>query len=106
VFSVNKVFRAEPSVTTRHLTEIVSLDAEMGFIESWTDVRDMAEAVVRYILTQVGERCAKELALLNTSLPVMIEKTPTYSLREVQQKIFDTTGRDVRGEKDLNPEDE
>jgi nondiscriminating aspartyl-tRNA synthetase len=25
VFSVNKVFRAEPSVTTRHLTEVVSL---------------------------------------------------------------------------------
>src|SRR3954471_21819196 len=30
VFSVNKVFRAEPSATTRHLTEIVSLDAEMA----------------------------------------------------------------------------
>ena len=31
VFSVNKIFRAEPSSTTRHLTEIVSLDAEMAF---------------------------------------------------------------------------
>jgi len=30
VFSVNKVFRAEPSITTRHITEIVSLDAEMA----------------------------------------------------------------------------
>src|SRR3989344_8602595 len=27
-FSVNKIFRAEPSTTTRHITEIVSLDAE------------------------------------------------------------------------------
>ena len=34
VFSVNKVFRAEPSVTTRHITEVVSLDAEFGFIDS------------------------------------------------------------------------
>ena len=33
-FSVNKVFRAEPSSTTRHLTEIVCLDAEMGFIDA------------------------------------------------------------------------
>ena len=47
VFSVNKVFRAEPSATTRHITEIVSLDAEMGFIESWQDVRDMSEDTVR-----------------------------------------------------------
>jgi nondiscriminating aspartyl-tRNA synthetase len=106
VFSVNKVFRAEPSATTRHITEIVSLDAEMAFIESWTDVRDMSEATVRYILRVIGEKCADELTLLGATLPVMLEKTPTMSLREAQEKIFTDTGRDVRGEKDLNPEDE
>jgi nondiscriminating aspartyl-tRNA synthetase len=105
-FSVNKVFRAEPSSTTRHLTEIVSLDAEMGFIDSWTDVRDMAEETVRFILKNVAEKNVEHLKLLNASIPVMIEKTPTLSLREVQQKIFEKYGRDVRGEKDTNPEDE
>lgn len=106
VFSVNKVFRAEPSSTTRHLTEIVSLDAEMAFIESWTDVRDMSEATVRYVLQQVGERCPRELEYLNATLPVMIDRTPTLTLAEAQEKIHSKTGRDVRGEKDLNPEDE
>ncbi len=106
VFSVNKIFRAEPSVTTRHLTEIVSLDAEMAFINSWTDVRDMAEATVRHILKTVGETCAGELTMLSATLPTMIDKTPTFSLAEVQQKIFEYSGKDVRGEKDLNPEDE
>lgn len=106
VFSVNKVFRAEPSATTRHLTEIVSLDAEMGFIDSWTDVRDMSEATVRYILEQVKEKCARELAFLGATVPEMIERTPTLSLTEAQDKIFEKTGRDVRGDKDLNPEDE
>jgi nondiscriminating aspartyl-tRNA synthetase len=106
VFSVNKVFRAEPSATTRHITEIVSLDAEMAFIDSWTDVRDMSEETVRYILKQVGEKCSKELELLGATLPVMVEKTPTLSLTEAQEKIFEKTGRDVRGEKDLSPEDE
>ncbi len=106
VFSVNKVFRAEPSATTRHITEIVSLDAEMAFIESWKDVRDMSENTVRYILKQVGEQCAKELEFLGATLPTMIDYTPTMSLREAQEKIFTDTGRDVRGEKDLNPEDE
>jgi nondiscriminating aspartyl-tRNA synthetase len=105
-FSVNKVFRAEPSSTTRHLTEVVSLDAEMGFIESWTDVRDMAEETVRYILKQVEQKNKKHLDLLNADLPVMIEKTPSLSLKEVQQKIFEVNGRDVRGEWDLNPQDE
>ncbi len=106
VFSVNKVFRAEPSATTRHITEIVSLDAEMGFIESWQDVRDMSENTVRYILAEVANKCAAELKLLNTTLPTLLEKTPTYSLTEAQELIFEKTGRDVRGEKDLNPEDE
>jgi nondiscriminating aspartyl-tRNA synthetase len=105
-FSVNKVFRAEPSSTTRHLTEVVCLDAEMGFIDSWTDVRDMIEETFRYILKEVETKNAEHLKLLNVELPVMIEKTPTYSLREVQQKIFEVYGRDVRGDKDTNPQDE
>src|SRR5262249_25548258 len=106
VFSVNKVFRAEPSATTRHITEIVSLDAEMGFIDSWKDVRDMSEETVRYILQQVGEKCAEDLKLLGATLPTMIDHTPTMSLTEAQEKIHEKTGRDVREAKDLNPEDE
>lgn len=105
-FSVNKVFRAEPSSTTRHLTEIVSLDAEMAFIDSWTDVRDMAEETVRFILKEVEKKNSEHLRTLNATMPVMIDKTPTLSLREVQQKIFEKFGRDVRGEKDTNPQDE
>lgn len=106
VFSVNKIFRAEPSVTTRHLTEVVSLDAEMAFIQSWEDVRDMAESTVRYIFADLEKRCKKELEMFGIALPVMIEKTPTLSLINAQEKIFKHSGRDVRGEKDLNPEDE
>ncbi len=105
-FSVNKVFRAEPSSTTRHLTEVVSLDAEMSFIDSWMDVRDMAEETVRYILKQVEIKNSEHLKLLGATLPTMIDKTPTLSLTEVQQKIYEKYGRDVRGEKDTNPEDE
>lgn len=106
VFSVNKVFRAEPSATTRHLTEIVSLDAEFAFIESWKDVRDMSEATVRFVLKQLAEKCAAELAYLGAELPTMIDATPTLSLTEAQEKIFAVKGRDPRGDKDMNPEDE
>ncbi|MEK7098825.1 MAG: aspartate--tRNA(Asn) ligase, partial [Patescibacteria group bacterium] len=100
VFSVNKIFRAEPSSTTRHLTEVVSLDAEMAFIDSWKDVRDMSERTVRYILEQVGSRCEKELQLLETTLPTMIDETPTLSLTEALEKLG------APADKDLNPEQE
>ncbi|HEV7448981.1 MAG TPA: aspartate--tRNA(Asn) ligase [Candidatus Paceibacterota bacterium] len=106
VFSVNKIFRAEPSQTTRHLTEVVSLDAEMAFIDSWEDVRDMSENTVRFILMSLAAKCEAELKLLKAELPVMIEKTPTISLTEAQEKIFAKTGRDPRGDKDLSTQDE
>lgn len=100
VFSVNKVFRAEPSATTRHITEVVSLDAEMGFINSWRDVRDMSEATVRFILKEVETKCPKELELLGATLPAMIAETPTLSLAEALEKLG------APADKDLNPEQE
>ncbi len=106
VFSVNKIFRAEPSVTTRHLTEIVSLDAEFGFIDSWLDVLDMQEYVVKYIFDQVAKKCSKELTIFNATLPKLSEKIPLIKLRDAQETIYKRTGRDVRQEKDLAPEDE
>jgi len=106
VFSVNKIFRAEPSTTTRHLTEVVSLDAEMSFIDNWKDVRDMAEETIRYILEQVKEKNSEHLKLLKVELPVMIDVTPTMSLTEAQQRIFEVYGRDNRGDKDLSSQDE
>jgi len=106
VFSVNKVFRAEPSATTRHIAEFVSLDAEMAFIKSWEDVRDISEATVRFILSQIEKKHAKELELLGATLPTMLEKTPTLSLTEAQEKIAAKMGRAVVGEKDLSSQDE
>ncbi len=106
VFSVNKIFRAEPSVTTRHLTEVVSLDAEFGFIESWLDVLEMQEYVVRFIFGQVEKKCAKELELYAATLPKLADKIPLIKLREAQEIIYKRTGRDCRQEKDLSPEDE
>ena len=106
VFSVNKVFRAEPSVTTRHLTEVVSLDAEFGFIESWEEVQDMEEYVVRFIFSEVARLCSRELEMFQATLPKLSDKIPIIKLRQAQQIIFERTGRDCRQEKDLAPEDE
>lgn len=106
VFSVNKVFRAEPSVTTRHLTEVVSLDAEFGFIESWLDVVEMAEYTIKYILKSVEENCREELKMFRVAVPQIKDRIPVIKLREAQEIIYKRTRRDCRKEKDLAPEDE
>ncbi len=106
VFSVNKIFRAEPSVTTRHITEATSLDAEMGFIGSWLDVRDMAQYTIKSMLAAVGKYCQEELEMYGATIPQVADKIPTLKLREAQEIIFKRTGRDCRNEKDFAPEDE
>lgn len=106
VFTVNKTLRAEPSVTTRHLTEVTTLDAEFGFIESWTEVMDMAEYVIREILDTVAKECKDVLSLYNTTIPKASSPIPRIKLREAQEIIFKRTSRDVRREPDLAPDDE
>lgn len=106
VFAVNKTLRAEPSITTRHLAEVTTLDAEFGFINSWSDVLDMAEYVIRYVFDKVEHQNGAELALYGATVPTITSEIPRLKLREAQEIILKRTGRDNRAEPDLTPEDE
>lgn len=106
VFSVNKTLRAEPSVTTRHLAEVTTLDAEMGFIDSWIDLMDEIEYLVKYIFKKVKEENKEDLALFHTTVPEVSNFIPRIKMREAQEIIFKRTGIDHRNEPDLTPEDE
>lgn len=106
VFTVNKTLRAEPSVTTRHLTEATTLDAEFGFINSWEELMDMAEYVIKSIFTRLEKEQVDILNLYDTAIPKVSEKIPRIKLREAQEIIFQRTGLDNRTEPDLGPEDE
>lgn len=106
VFTVNKTLRAEPSITTRHLAEVTTLDAEFGFIQSWTDVMDMAEYTVRYIFDKVFHNCGEELTLYGATIPRIDSEIPRVKLRGAQEIILKRTGRDNTQEPDLTPEDE
>jgi len=105
VFSVARAYRAEPSVTTRHISEYISLDAEMGFIDSWEDLMDTCEILVKRIFSDIQKNCQKELKLLGAA-DLKTEKIPRLKMREAQEIIFKRTKRDVRKEADLSPEDE
>ncbi|OGK30127.1 aspartate--tRNA(Asn) ligase [Candidatus Roizmanbacteria bacterium RIFCSPHIGHO2_02_FULL_43_11] len=106
VFTVNKTLRAEPSVTTRHLTEATTLDAELGFIDSWTELMDMAEYVIKYLCDAVKKENILALGLYTVDMPDTSLPIPRLKLREGQEIIFKRTGRDNRAEPDLEPEDE
>lgn len=105
VFTLAHAYRAEPSVTTRHLTEYIGLDAEMGFIENFEEIMAVVEQVFANFFKNLEEKNQGELKLYQVSLPKM-GKIPRLKLKEAQEIIFKQTGRDCRQEPDLSPEDE
>lgn len=106
VFTVNKTLRAEPSVTTRHIAESVTLDGEMGFINSWTEIMDEVEYIIKYIFKRVEEECEVDLKLHRATMPKVSASIPKVKMRDAQEIIFKRTGIDHRKEPDLSPDDE
>ncbi len=104
VFTIAHAYRAEPSVTTRHLTESTQLDCEFGFVE-FDELLDLLEKVGTETLKYVEKTQADVLREFNTQ-PIAFGKIPRLTVREAQEVILKEFGRDNRKEKDLTPEDE
>ncbi|KXK27407.1 MAG: Asparagine--tRNA ligase [candidate division WS6 bacterium OLB20] len=105
VFALMKCFRAEKSNTRRHLTEATQFEFEMGFIENVSEVMDMLERVVKFMIARVAERHQDELKLLGAELVLAPGEVrfPRITFKEALQLVFERTGVDERGENDLSP---
>lgn len=101
VFEVGPVFRAEPHSTSRHVNEYVSLDVEVGFVESHLDVMALLTEVLRGMIATLATECAEELELLGVTLPEVPHEIVTL---EFEQAIG-LVGGDA-SELDLPPAEE
>ncbi len=107
VFTIAKIFRAEKSATTRHLSEITQMDFELGFIEDHNDVMDVLEAVTREVCTAVVDQHADIIARFEIDAPaVPTEAYPRLTLLEAQELLKEKYEIDAVGETDLEPEHE
>ena len=48
VYEIGRAYRAEKSNTNRHMSEILMLDMEMGFIDSFDDIIEMTDRFVKF----------------------------------------------------------
>ncbi len=55
IFEIGPVFRADPSFTSRHMTEFTGVDMEISWIDSHEDVMRVQENWLQYIYTRVKE---------------------------------------------------
>lgn len=106
VYMFSHAYRAEPSVTTRHLSEVVQMDCEIAFIQSFDELLDALEFAGTNTIKLATEKHPEVLKMFGIEKPLIPTKVPRLKLREAQKIVQERTGRDLSNELDLNPEDE
>ena len=107
VFEIGPVFRANPSMTSRHDTEFTSVDVEIAWINSHHDVMDFEARWIQYAMMQVkkvyGEKILR-LCGLEVEVPVL--PFPKVTMKEAHV-ILGQMGHKVEREGgDLDPKGE
>jgi len=105
VYLISRAYRAEPSVTTRHLSEAIQMDCELGFVE-FEELLNALEFVGKETLSFVSSKHPEILKEYGVEKPIFGKKVPRLKMREAQKIILERTGRDHTKEQDLDPEDE
>ncbi len=105
VYEVGHAYRAEKSETSRHITEFVSLDFEMGFIESEQDLMRMLSSTVRAIFAGVRENCPDILQRRGIEL-ADFEQIPQVSYPQAKEILTSQCGKTEGLSGDLDTEGE
>jgi len=105
-FTVAKIFRAEKSATTRHLSEATCLDFEMGFIENEREPMKVLENAIRDTVNAVKEKHADIFERFGTTAPLIPAEIPIFTLAEAQALISKEFNRTIEDTSDMAPEDE
>lgn len=105
VFALAPFFRAEPSHTSRHVSEGKQFEFEMGFFEHWHEILDIQEGCIKFIVSHLQNHCKKELETLGNPLILAPSEIPfpRLTFAQAQQLYFERTGIDERNEPDLSP---
>lgn len=106
VFEIGHSYRAEPSATTRHLTELTMLDIEMGFVESHQEVMDTVANMTKYALNKIYDKHASDLKSLNAPELKLTDEVPRFTIAEIHEMYTKATKTDTTEEKDLIPDEE
>jgi len=105
VFALMPFFRAEPSQTSRHLSEGKQFEFEMGFFNHWHEILDIQEGCIKFILQYLHRHSKAEIETLKGSIveaPADVP-FPRLTFKEAQELYFERTGIDERSEPDLSP---
>jgi nondiscriminating aspartyl-tRNA synthetase len=105
LYEIAPVYRAEPSATTRHMTEYTSVDAEMGFI-TLKDLELFLGGLLRAVVDAVWAQHEIELKRWNATKPILADEIPVMTMAEIHERYSKANNVSTVGEKDLRPDEE
>jgi nondiscriminating aspartyl-tRNA synthetase len=105
VYEIGGTYRAEPSATTRHMTEFQTIDVEIGFVDL-KELLSFTSGVVNAIVDDVWKHSESELALWKAEKPVLPKEIPSMTMADIHEKYTAATGTNTVGEKDMRPDEE
>jgi nondiscriminating aspartyl-tRNA synthetase len=105
VFETNPTYRAEQSATTRHMTEYITIDAEMAFIE-FDELLTFTSGLINAIITAVWDTYEEPLKKWNAHKPVLTQDFPRIPMAEVHALYAKNNTDDYSSEDDLRPDEE
>jgi len=107
VFEVGPAFRADPSFTSRHATEFVSVDTELSWVDSHEDVMAVHEQLLVAGFSAVKEKHGADIeALFGVEVTVPSVPFPRIPLAEAKQIVADRGYVVPRADADMDPEGE
>lgn len=105
VFEIGHVYRAEEHNTARHLNEYVSMDIELGFINSFEDLLDLEEDMLRYMFGKAAEKHPEIVEEFGVKMP-RFERIPRIPLLEMKEILRSAYNKRFETGKDIDPEGE
>lgn len=108
VFEIGSTYRAEPSATTRHMSEFLTVDAEMGFVE-FDELLNVLGSLLIHVVDTTWKNCEPHFKTWNVNkaaLPKDASDIPRLTISEIHELFFKATKEDHRDEDDLAPAEE
>lgn len=106
VFEIGSTYRAEPSATTRHMSEVMMLDIEMGFVKNHQEVLDTVANLTKDVLKRTYEDHKADLKSLNAPDLKLSDTVPIFSVAEIHEMYTKANKTDTTSEDDLTPDEE
>ena len=108
VLEIGSTYRAEPSATTRHLTEFLTVDCEIGYT-TFEELQNFVGGMLIRVSDDAyknHEDAFKKWNVTKADLPENPQDIPRIAIDEIHEMYFKQFKEDYRGEDDLRPDEE